>query len=436
MASFSIKDADLKDPSQIQQLMAAFQAQNEKLQAQVLQLAQQNARLIKNQSQSPKRKSPKRKSPPLRRSPRHHSHGSTKKKKRKSPKGMHTPKVKKRLSFQRKPRTPSSPDSKLVRQTLGETIKARYDDHIIKGSFIEEGVFNRDLYEDAVRPIIEAMIADAEIPTGKHNFNTMFTMALDIAKKRRSYKNNHPDKASKSPAMSASKAKRALTAKVAAICAITQDNVVDLLASDESAHEAEAEATVEKVDSEAEEKKFTAYDSACQLARKDLKQHMMGKKAEVAKDKAAKAAKAAAEKDQAAKAKATKAAKTKATKAAKAKATKAAKAAAKAKGKTNAKPKSRLGGALGRHAEKFRENERRKAKASTSLKVGMKVSAPWNGKGPEKGNWFDGVIVSLDYDNRTAHIHFEDGDVDDAVPWTQCSMLDDITSDDDDVSCG
>ena len=68
----------------------------------------------------------------------------------------------------------------------------------------------------------------------------------------------------------------------------------------------------------------------------------------------------------------------------------------------------------------------------------MKVSAPWNGKGPEKDNWFDGVIVSLDYDNRTAHIQFEDGDVDDAVPWTQCSMLDDetFTSDDDDVSCG
>ena len=237
---------------------------------------------------------------------------------------------------------------------------------------------------------------------------------------------------------------------MAAICAITKDNVIEILPSDESATEAEAESTVEKkvnVDSVAdEEKKLAAYDSACQLARKDLKQHMMGKKAEVAKDKAAKAAKAAAEKDQAAKAKAakaakakaTKAAKTKATKEAKAKETKAAKAAAKAKGKTNAKPKSRLGGALGRHAQKFRENERRKAKASTSLKVGMKVSARWNGKGPEKGNWFDGVIVSLDYDNRTAHIQFEDGDVDDAVPWTQCSMLDDetFTSDDDDVSCG
>ena len=45
------------------------------------------------------------------------------------------------------------------------------------------------------------------------------------------------------------------------------------------------------------------------------------------------------------------------------------------------------------------------------------------------GEWFEGVVVSLDYVHRTVHILYSDGDRDDAVPWYKARILEDFTED-------
>ena len=61
-----------------------------------------------------------------------------------------------------------------------------------------------------------------------------------------------------------------------------------------------------------------------------------------------------------------------------------------------------------------------------SLRVGMKVSGKWD-DGEGEGDWYDGVVQSIDYVERTVHILYEDGDRDDAVPWKFTRILDDVS---------
>ena len=47
-----------------------------------------------------------------------------------------------------------------------------------------------------------------------------------------------------------------------------------------------------------------------------------------------------------------------------------------------------------------------------------------------QGKWdddyYDGVVVSIDYQNRTVHIKYDDDDADDAVPWDDTRILDEF----------
>ena len=230
------------------------------------------------------------------------------------------------------------------------------------------------------------------------------------------FRNANAKKTTK-PKKSKSKVKAERKANVSAICA---RSVIKIDSSDtESESDEEEKAKEEKATEDKDlQNKLKQYDDSCQKGRKSTKVVMAAKKAEAAKTKAAKAAKASKIKADAADKKAeaakTKAAKAKATKAktAKSKATKAKAAkskAAKTKAAKAVKASKSLTGSLG-----------------VKLKVGMKVSARWNGIGPEKGHWFDGHIVSINTKKETVHVKFDDGDEDNALPWYHVSIVSDV----------
>ena len=74
-----------------------------------------------------------------------------------------------------------------------------------------------------------------------------------------------------------------------------------------------------------------------------------------------------------------------------------------------------------------RRSHRKKQTAPPTLKhkleVGMKISGKWFGK-RNHGQWFDGVIKSIDHEVGTCHVVYTDGDEDECLPWTDISVTD------------
>ena len=172
--------------------VAALEAANRDLMARLLAMEK---RFPKNDSPAnngenvtvPARRSPRRstrRSPGVQKSPQ----------KRPSPEVIDvTPKVKKRLSYtkklssQKKKRTPKPKHKQTVRQVLGALIKSQFDAKILDGGFLTNRKFNLDEYEDAVRPIIDSLHAGDEVDTSGLTKHEMFRMAVSIAKKRERY---------------------------------------------------------------------------------------------------------------------------------------------------------------------------------------------------------------------------------------------------------
>ena len=83
-----------------------------------------------------------------------------------------------------------------------------------------------------------------------------------------------------------------------------------------------------------------------------------------------------------------------------------------------------------------RKRAKSKRKSECSLRPGMRVHGLWpdedsvgvaeDGTG---GSWFEGVVVSVDYEEETVHIKYDDGDSDTAVKWIHTRILDDIPND-------
>ena len=55
----------------------------------------------------------------------------------------------------------------------------------------------------------------------------------------------------------------------------------------------------------------------------------------------------------------------------------------------------------------------------------MAVCGFWPDDEGEGGEWYEGIVQSIDYENRTVHILYKDGDIDDSVPWDLARILDD-----------
>ena len=60
------------------------------------------------------------------------------------------------------------------------------------------------------------------------------------------------------------------------------------------------------------------------------------------------------------------------------------------------------------------------------LRVGQNVSGRWDNDDGTPA-WYEGTIVSIDYEQRTAHIKYRDDDIDDSVPWKNIRILDDLS---------
>ena len=63
-----------------------------------------------------------------------------------------------------------------------------------------------------------------------------------------------------------------------------------------------------------------------------------------------------------------------------------------------------------------------------ALEVGMRVSGQWTDE-QGKGDWYEGVVESIDFINRTVFIKYDDGDTDDAVPWENTRIIDQAPTD-------
>ena len=81
-------------------------------------------------------------------------------------------------------------------------------------------------------------------------------------------------------------------------------------------------------------------------------------------------------------------------------------------------------------------NKKEAAVQDCQLKVGIQVTAKWVDDDADAADaddtdcYYDGGVVSINYDNRTAHIKFDDGDCDDAVPWDHIRIQEDLSEDD------
>ena len=58
------------------------------------------------------------------------------------------------------------------------------------------------------------------------------------------------------------------------------------------------------------------------------------------------------------------------------------------------------------------------------FKVGDTVQGQWRIDDDHKGEWYSGQIKSIDLDQSTIHILFEDGDEDKSLPWSQVTIID------------
>lgn len=69
-----------------------------------------------------------------------------------------------------------------------------------------------------------------------------------------------------------------------------------------------------------------------------------------------------------------------------------------------------------------KKNQKATNERGEVLKPGMKVQGKW--KGDENyGEWFDGVVVSVNNKKKTCHIRYDDGDKDDAVSFHDVSII-------------
>ena len=57
------------------------------------------------------------------------------------------------------------------------------------------------------------------------------------------------------------------------------------------------------------------------------------------------------------------------------------------------------------------------------LRVGMKVAGRWDDDDGTPG-WYDaGRVLSINYEQKTTYIKYDDDDVDDSVPWNNIRIL-------------
>ena len=83
-------------------------------------------------------------------------------------------------------RQAKSEQLRFLRKTLGSVIKLNMDEQILNGYFRQGSRFNKEKFEDHVRPIITSIMQGSEVDTDGLSAHVIFKLAVDIAKKRQS----------------------------------------------------------------------------------------------------------------------------------------------------------------------------------------------------------------------------------------------------------
>ena len=351
-------------------------------------------------------------------------------------------------STKKKKRNTPTPAKQLVRKTLGDAIKLNCDDLLLSQHFRDkERKFKREEYKFHIKPLVDSLIADSELDTSMYSRLELFDIAVDIGKKRDAYqpknklsptkKRRLRQKDLKKKAAAASAAAAAASSSSAAAVAATASPASSATASPASSAVTENSSDDDDVPVESQRdcsdatksegsslREFLELDEAEQENRKKTKEDIAGRKAAAAKKK-----EAAAKMKEAAAAKKKEAAAAKKNNTAAAAAVKKNNiAAAKtARAQLHEDYIQKMGAAavaLSRAKSAAKKKLTAKQKKAViddcCLQVGMRVQGKWD------DDYYDGVVVSIDYQNRTVHIKYDDDDTDDAVPWDDTRILDEF----------
>lgn len=97
--------------------------------------------------------------------------------------------------------------------------------------------------------------------------------------------------------------------------------------------------------------------------------------------------------------------------------------------KMRTKMKDKLVDSSAKSPKKQTKAKKKKTKAPPAtnergevLKVGMKVQGKWTGE-ENYGEWFDGVVLSVNSKKKTIHIKYDDGDEDKSLSWHDVSIM-------------
>ena len=340
-------------------------------------------------------------------------------------------------STKKKKRNTPTPAKQLVRKTLGDAIKLNCDDLLLSQHFRDkERKFKREEYKFHIKPLVDSLIADSELDTSMYSRLELFDIAVDIGKKRDAYQ----PKNKLSPTKKRRLRQKALKKKAAAAAASSSSSSAAVVATASPASSATASPASSAVTENSSDdddvpvesqrdcsdatksegsslREFLELDEAEQENRKKTKEDIAGRKAAAAKKKEVAVKKkkeaAAAKKNNTAAAAAVKKNNIAAAKTARAQLHEdyiqkmGAAAVAHSRSKSAAK-------------KKLTAKQKQAVIDDCCLQVGMRVQGKWD------DDYYDGVVVSIDYQNRTVHIKYDDGDTDDAVPWDDTRILDEF----------
>ena len=289
----------------------------------------------------------------------------------------------------------------LVRKTIGEAMRLNMDE-LLQNQFFrdEHRRFKLEEFRHHVNPLLDQIDLGEDVDTSMYTPEQLFRLAVDVAKKRSYYSpSTSKKKNGRKKRMGTVKtlAIRAATAAATAVVTAAAEKVSS--AADTTTATAHDNASTEESEDDGTLREFLALDAEAQSARKKSKVVLTTYK----EGAAAAASATSAETTSSASAKPT---------------------------KTRAKSSKRTKSKSTRRATKPKRTSK-PAEVDCDLHIGTRVLGFWpKDDDSNQGEWFEGVVQSIDYVEQTVDILYNDNDRDDSVPWTNTRILDPISESD------
>ena len=291
----------------------------------------------------------------------------------------------------------------LVRKTIGEAMRLNMDE-LLQNQFFrdEHRRFKLEEFRHHVNPLLDQIDLGEDVDTSMYTPEQLFRLAVDVAKKRSYYSpSTSKKKKGRKKRMGTVKTLAIRAATAAATAVVTAAAAAEKVSSaaDTTTATAHDNASTEESEDDGALREFLALDAEAQSARKKSKVVLT-----TYKEGAAAAASATS-------AETTSSASVKPT-------------------KTRAKSSKRTKSKSTRRATKPKRTSK-PAEVDCDLHIGTRVLGFWpKDDDSNQGEWFEGVVQSIDYVEQTVDILYNDNDRDDSVPWTNTRILDPISESD------